>query len=381
MRALVIVLALGCGQARAPAQTTTGTTPAAAPVVAPPDPTNAAEIVSAMRATYAATKQYADHGVVASGDTTLATFETTFVRGSRFRLSWRDERDPQRGFELWADGTHAYTRQWAPPKMTDDGKAFDTAAANARQASYGVTGTLAELLRPDLVKTPALADLTVFGTEMIDDAPCWLVTGKHADRTVKLWIDRATFVLRRTDLDGGTAVVTFRPDLAAAIDVARVPPPDFSEDYQPDSATFVSSRSLLNTKAPAFEGTVISGGGKAKLAELTGKVIVLDFWATWCGPCRMTMPKLNEWQRTYGDRGLVIVGLSSEDEPDIKEFLKTTPLDYTIAHDADAKAARAYNVTALPMLLVIDKTGMIRHVTLGAGNLDAIEASFANLLR
>jgi peroxiredoxin len=75
------------------------------------------------------------------------------------------------------------------------------------------------------------------------------------------------------------------------------------------------------------------------------------------------------------------VGLSSEDADDIKAFLKANPLGYTIAHDADAKAARAYNVTALPMLLVIDKTGMIRHVTLGAGNLDAVEATFANLLR
>jgi peroxiredoxin len=92
------------------------------------------------------------------------------------------------------------------------------------------------------------------------------------------------------------------------------------------------------------------------------------------------MPRLNEWQRTYGDRGLRVVGLSSEDVDDIKQFAAEKSLAYTIGHDADAKIARAYDVTALPMILVIDKTGTIRHVSLGAGNLDAIEKVFAKLL-
>lgn len=139
-------------------------------------------------------------------------------------------------------------------------------------------------------------------------------------------------------------------------------------------------RALIGKAAPGFEADLIRGNYSASLADLSGQVVVLDFWATWCGPCAMTMPTLDAWQTKYGPRGLRIVGVSSEDRPVIQQWVDAHPLAYAIARDADAKIARDYFLLGVPMLVVIDRTGIVRHVQLGASEFAAVEAAFAGLL-
>lgn len=139
-------------------------------------------------------------------------------------------------------------------------------------------------------------------------------------------------------------------------------------------------RALIGKPAPGFEADLIRGNYSASLADLSGQVVVLDFWATWCGPCAMTMPTLDAWQTKYGPRGLRIVGVSSEDRPEIQHWVDAHPLAYAIARDAEAKIARDYFLLGVPMLVVIDRTGVVRHVQLGASDFAAIEAAFARLL-
>ncbi len=139
-------------------------------------------------------------------------------------------------------------------------------------------------------------------------------------------------------------------------------------------------RALIGKPAPGFEADLVRGNYSASLADLSGQVVVLDFWATWCGPCAMTMPTLDAWQTKYGPKGLRIVGVSSEDRPEIQRWVDAHPLAYAIARDAEAKIARDYFLLGVPMLVVIDRAGVVRHVQLGASDFAAVETAFSRLL-
>jgi len=150
-------------------------------------------------------------------------------------------------------------------------------------------------------------------------------------------------------------------------------------ETRPDDGILVR-RALIDKPAPAFTGERVHGAYSAALADLKGQVVVIDFWATWCGPCAMTMPFLDAWQTKYGARGLRIVGLSSEDLPEIERFVAAHPLSYTIARDDQAQIARDYYLLGVPMLVIIDRSGVVRHVQLGAANFADVETAFSRLL-
>ena len=137
---------------------------------------------------------------------------------------------------------------------------------------------------------------------------------------------------------------------------------------------------LVDKPAPPFTAQLIAGAYSPALKDLAGHVVIVDFWATWCGPCSITMPFLDQWQTTYGARGLRIVGLTAEDPDDVRDFLVGHPLSYTIARDVDDKIGQIYMRSAIPMLVVIDKAGVVRHVQVGAARFDEVEAVIAKLL-
>ena len=107
--------------------------------------------------------------------------------------------------------------------------------------------------------------------------------------------------------------------------------------------------------------------------------MIVDFWASWCGPCTFAMPRLVALGHKYKD--LRIVGISSEDEADIKKFVAENGIDYTIAHDAGDVVSGRYFVTGLPTLVLIDKGGVVRYVHAGAGDFGEIEAQVQQYLR
>jgi thiol-disulfide isomerase/thioredoxin len=150
-----------------------------------------------------------------------------------------------------------------------------------------------------------------------------------------------------------------------ALDVTMEPRPDFA----------AIQKQLVGTRAPDFTLPVLSGPP----IDRAGHVVIVDFWATWCGPCLFAMPRLVALAHKYKD--LRVIGISSEDEADIKQFLAENKVDYTIARDEGDVVAGRYFVTGLPTLVIVDKAGIVRYVHVGAGDFGEIEAQLQQYLK
>ena len=119
-------------------------------------------------------------------------------------------------------------------------------------------------------------------------------------------------------------------------------------------------------------------GQSFNLSSLRGRVVILNFWATWCGPCRGEIPEFNVMQRELGGRGLSIVGVTSHDTPEqIREFQKDVPQDYTVVVGAGDTPERFNNGPGLPVTYVLDREGRVREKIVGPKD----RAGFESLVR
>jgi peroxiredoxin len=97
--------------------------------------------------------------------------------------------------------------------------------------------------------------------------------------------------------------------------------------------------------------------------ELKGKVVLVDFWASWCAPCKQSFPALNDLLSKYGSRGLVIVGISvDESKAAMDQFIAGTPAKFPILHDAKQKLVQDVNVEAMPTSFIVDSEGKVRFI-------------------
>jgi thiol-disulfide isomerase/thioredoxin len=124
---------------------------------------------------------------------------------------------------------------------------------------------------------------------------------------------------------------------------------------------------LVGTFAPAWKDVeAVSGAFPPSVGAARGRVVLLDFWATWCGPCRIVAPKLGALQARYGAQGLSVLGVSTEEAQEVATFAQRTSMRYAgVAVDKHAETTRAYGVVSLPTLVVIDKRGVVRDVAVG----------------
>lgn len=130
-----------------------------------------------------------------------------------------------------------------------------------------------------------------------------------------------------------------------------------------DSGASVSTR--VGATAPPFTLDQLDGG-QVSLSELKGKVVVLNFWATWCPPCRAEMAALEAAQQNLGSRGLVVLGMNQLENPQqVGAFMREQRLTFPTALDRDGGASRLYRVQALPTTYFIDRSGVIRDVVFG----------------
>lgn len=118
---------------------------------------------------------------------------------------------------------------------------------------------------------------------------------------------------------------------------------------------------------PASDFTLKSNSDEnIRLAEQRGKVVMLNFWAAWCGPCRQEMPLLDEMYQRYNKAGFELYGINVEQNTDDAEkLLKELGTRFPILWDSDSKVSKLYNVSAMPTTIMVDKDGEIRYVNRG----------------
>jgi thiol-disulfide isomerase/thioredoxin len=102
------------------------------------------------------------------------------------------------------------------------------------------------------------------------------------------------------------------------------------------------------------------------LARYRGQVVIVDFWASWCKPCRESIPWLNQMRARYGERGLVIVGVNVDAErQDADRFLRAVPIDFEVLFDPAGELAQRFDIQGMPTSLVIDRSGNVVERYLG----------------
>jgi peroxiredoxin len=137
----------------------------------------------------------------------------------------------------------------------------------------------------------------------------------------------------------------------------------------------------LLSLAPDFTLTDLSARA-LRLSAYRGKVVLLDFWATWCAPCRKEMPLFVELQSKHRDAGLQILGISIDDhEPPVREFVKTYRLNFPIAMGNAELATEYGGILGVPVAFLIDRQGRIRYKHSGETDMAVFEREIALLLQ
>lgn len=139
----------------------------------------------------------------------------------------------------------------------------------------------------------------------------------------------------------------------------------------------------VGTSPPEINLTALDGK-KVSLAALRGKVVIVDFWASWCAPCKEEMPVLESLYKRFGGKGLVVLGVSVDnDRKNAKSFIDGLKVSFPVVHDADKAIAGKFKPPRMPTSYVIDKAGKVRFVHAGFRKDDAkeLEEQVVSLLK
>jgi thiol-disulfide isomerase/thioredoxin len=131
------------------------------------------------------------------------------------------------------------------------------------------------------------------------------------------------------------------------------------------TAAFPTWAIEAGNSAPAFNLPTAKGDA-VTLDKMRGKVVYVDFWASWCGPCRRSFPWMADMQQKYGAKGLVVVAVNVDKKrADAERFLAQTPAGFTVVYDESGATPAAYNVKGMPSSYLIDATGKVTYVERG----------------
>ena len=207
-------------------------------------------------------------------------------------------------------------------------------------------------------------------------------------------MDPETHLLKRLDIEISPALgsktenglqsvkaqieyTTIRPQTKFGVDHFAWAPPDGATDLGvKKEKTAAAPQTLVGKPAPDFSLETLDGQS-VSLADLKGQVVVLDFWATWCGPCVRSLPELDQIYQQKTGEGIKVYAINlKETQQQVQSFLQTRSLSVPVLLDTDGEVAQKFGIHAIPQTIVIGKDGTVRKVFIGAspGTPDQIRA-------
>ena len=278
------------------------------------------------------------------------------------------------------------------------GKYAESDAPEARAPSAGLDGSVAQVLRaqnPSLylaLCASAADELSDGATSVakldrarVNDMDCDVLRIETEEHDARVMIAPSTRLVRRMTFDLGKSVAargvpdvkramitidytTTKPDATLADDrFAWTPPADatLARDVQVAAAGEGAAEAMQGKAGPDFTLRDLDDNS-VSLRSLRGSVVVLDFWATWCGPCRASLPKLDALHQEISADGVRVFAVNlREDKATAQKFVDATGLKLPVLLDESGSVGQKYAVSGIPQTVVIDRKGVIRRVFVG----------------
>jgi len=415
LRAAALVLTMGLGgfvrPTTAAEQTSTAAPPAAAqgPIVLPPAPQvqidpQVKQYIQDFASFHQRLESFSvditANTAVKEGNIrrqTNESFSLTMQRPNRLALTGPTVSIPR----LWCDGEkcvvlipelNQYLQQPAPAKLAD----FLKAETDTGQLLGRIIPLIKALIGDDPYNA-FMEDIVsgkYLGEGSIEGVACHIMQFEQQELDWKVWLQATGEpALRRIEADFSKMLQKARLDYPAMGDFAveqswdfgnwRINPlpanptgpageifkfivPAMAQQVESFQQMNEPDHPLVGKAAPELELDLLDGG-KVKLADLKGKeIVILDFWATWCAPCRTQMPLLEELVRNYADKGVKLYAVNQqEDTQKIRDFLSATGIKPTVALDPNGEAGQLYMSESIPQTVLIDKTGKVQAVHTG----------------
>jgi thiol-disulfide isomerase/thioredoxin len=269
-------------------------------------------------------------------------------------------------------GPQALLDSFGMGNMTDPSK-FQKEAKTIREEALEVDGKKVDCwvieLRIDHLEMP-----TPGGTQLTDGV-------------ITLWIEKTTDFNRQMTMSGKMQggpmpqpvemkqrmlIRSLKFDEPLPDSLFQFTPPEGAKEVAEFSYGGGKKSSLAGKPAPAFQVKSLDGAAY-DLSALKGKVVLLDFWATWCGPCRKEIPGIERLHREFKDQGLVVIGMNvGEERETVEGFLKMAAVSYPVVLTADTNVVAAYEVNAFPTYVVIGRDGIVTAYQVGGAGEQAL---------
>ena|SRR5215472_3705063 len=214
------------------------------------------------------------------------------------------------------------------------------------------------------------------------------------DGVMKTWVDKKTKLTWRqtataimkgatlrspAEMNQSITLLSVKLNEPVSDSLFTFTPPEGAKEVKEFQGPVKANANLSGKDAADFKFRSLDGK-EFSLQALRGKVVLLDFWATWCGPCRKDMPALERIYSEFGDRGLVMLGMNvGEDREAVSKFLAANKLSYPIVLAGQMEMLESYSVTAFPTVVLIDREGKIALYHVGSGSESELREALAAL--